>query len=205
MISRLRGELLPREEGADLEVGASAVEVATASGVVYRVEVPRMVAERLPRPGFEVELRIHHLQREDGATLYGFLDPAERALFAVLLTAPGVGGKVALSLLSTMPTARLARALEERDLAVLAQAPGVGKRMAEKMAVALSEKVSALGITVTTRGDTPDPPSPARGAVQALISLGMTAEAAEVAVQKVLADHPDAPTQELVRRALAAR
>jgi holliday junction DNA helicase RuvA len=206
MISRLRGTLLPRDVGLDMEVGGGSVEIATAGGVVYRVEVPRTVAERLPRPGFEVELRIHHLMREDGATLYGFLDPTERVLFATLLTAPGVGGKVALSLLSTMPAARLARAIEERDLAMLAQAPGVGKRMAEKLAVALSDKVAALEITVTTRGDDgPERISESQAAVRALVALGMPLDRADAAVQRVLEDNPGASSDELLRKALAQR
>jgi holliday junction DNA helicase RuvA len=207
MISRIRGVLLPREEGMELEAGGGAVEVATAGGVVYRVEVPRTVVERLPPPGQEVELRIHHLMREDGATLYGFLNAGERSLFVLLLSASGVGGKVALSLLSTMPAARLARALEERDLAILAQAPGVGKKLAEKMAVALSDRVAALKLAPQgpRDGDPAAAASPAQSAVRALVALGMPLDQADAAVQRVREEVPDASSDELIRKALAQR
>jgi holliday junction DNA helicase RuvA len=207
MISRIRGILLPRDEGMEPEVGGGAVEVATAGGVVYRVEVPRTVADRLPPPGQEVELRTHHLVREDGATLYGFLNAGERSLFVLLLSASGVGGKVALALLSTMPAARLARALEERDLAILAQAPGVGKKLAEKMAVALSDRVAALHLAppVAGVGDGASAASPAQSAVRALVALGMALDQADAAVQRAREQAPDATSDELLRTALAQR
>jgi holliday junction DNA helicase RuvA len=206
MISRIRGTLLPREAGMEPDAGGGTVELATAGGVVYRVEVPRTVAERLPKPGSEVELRTHHVVKADDQVLYGFLEPAERLLFRTLLTAPNVGGRTALALMSTMPVARLARAIEHRDLALLAQAPGIGKKSAEKLAVALSDRVKALGITPVSGADDEEAQvSHRQAAVRALSALGMTVDEADRAVSTVLDDDPDAETDALIRKALSRR
>jgi holliday junction DNA helicase RuvA len=190
----------------EADAGGGAVEVATPGGVVYRVEVPRTVAERLPPAGSEVELRIHHVVKAEDQVLYGFLDPVERLLFRTLLTAPKVGGRTALALMSTMPVARLARALEERDLAILAQAPGVGKKLAENIAVAVSDRVKALGITpaATAEGASASA-SPRQAAVRALAALGMSLDDADRAVDRVLEEDADADTDTLIRKALARR
>jgi Holliday junction DNA helicase RuvA len=214
MISRIRGVLLARDEGVGAEVPLGSLEISTPGGVVYRIEVPRTVAERLPAPGSEVELRVHHQIREDGQTLFGFLDPDERTLFVALLSAPGVGGKVAISLLSTLPPARLARAIAERDLAILSQAPGVGRKLAEKLAVTLSDKIKGLAFASSQRpGDAGAADGGAgrgggsrtQSAVQALVALGVPLTEADLLVTRVLQSSPEADTSQLVRLALADR
>jgi holliday junction DNA helicase RuvA len=203
MISRLRGTLLPRDAGLPFEAGS--VEIALPTGITYRVEIPRSVAERLPQPGEVLELRIHHLIRDDGETLYGFLSATEEALFRVLLMAQGVGAKKALGMLSTYPAPRLARALAERDIAALAQIPGLGRKTAEKVALDLSDRVRELGISPaegTLEGGTR---SRAQEAVQALLSLGMTHDEADAAIRLVLESEPEASTEHLIRSALARK
>lgn len=192
MISRLRGTLLSREEGR--------VEVATPGGVVYEVEIPLSVVERLPDVGNEVELRTLQVVREDAIALFGFMDGGERMLFQRLLGASGVGTKLALAMLSTFPAARLVRALTDREVAVLVQVPGVGKKTAERLALELSDRVRDLAL-----GD-PSGGLPAEGgaqaAVRALMALGMGPAEAERAVRAALDDGaPDEP-DELIRRAL---
>lgn len=213
MITRIRGTLLARDEGVGAEVPLGSIEVATASGLVYRVEVPRTVAERLPRPGSELELRVHHQIREDGQTLFGFLDPDERALFVALLSAPGVGGKLAISLLSTIQPARLAKAIVERDLALLSQAPGVGKKLAEKLAVTLTDRVRGLAFAASRMGPAgavvgagvEGITSRVQSAVQALVVLGIPLTEADTLVLRVYESNPEADTALLIRLALAQR
>ena len=114
MISRLKGVLLTRDP--------ESVEVETPGGVVYEVEVPLTVLERLPDPGAQVELRTVQVVTDASVALYGFVDDLERTLFRRLLTASGVGGKLALAMMSTYRADRLARALVEKDLAALGRA-----------------------------------------------------------------------------------
>lgn len=192
MISRLRGTLLSRE--------TDRVEVETTGGVVYEVEVPLTVLQRLPSPGGVLELRTLQVVTDNSVALYGFIDGNERTLFKRLLTASGVGAKVALAMLSTYPAERLARALMEKDTVALQQVSGIGKKKAEKIALDLADKVADLAIVIPTG---PSESTGPQEAVQALVALGLTFGDADHAVRAVLeAGVPDS-TEELIRRALA--
>lgn len=194
MISRLKGTLLANE----IEV----LEIETAGGVVYEVEVPLTVLSHLPRLGSKVELRTVQVVREDSLTLYGFVDGTEREMFKRLLTATGVGPRLALSMLSTMSARRLARALVDRDWALLTQISGVGRKKAEKLVLELAEKVADLagpgedGFSIPAAG---------QEAVRALVALGLQALEADEAVREVLAGEPQMPADQVIRRVLAHR
>ena len=194
MISRLQGKILSRD--------AACVEVETSGGVVYEVEVPITVLQGLPSPGGSVELRTLQVVTENSIALYGFSNAHERLLFQRLLTATGVGAKLALAMMSTYSAERLARALVEKDSTALQQVSGIGKKKAEKIALDLADKVADLAIvTPVVDGVT----GGARGAVQALVNLGYSFSVADTAVRAVLEEDgvPDS-TEELVRRALSA-
>jgi len=192
VISRLQGTVLSRE--------TDRVEIETKGGVVYEVEVPLMVLQRLPEPGGALELRTLQIVTDSSVALYGFVDAHERTLFKKLLTASGVGAKVALAMMSTYTAERLARALVEKDTAALQQISGIGKKKAEKIALDLADKVADLAI-VTPTG--PQVTSGAQEAVQALIALGLSFADADKAVRDVLEDGAPETTEELIRRALA--
>ena len=193
MISRLQGKLLSRE--------AACVEVETSGGVVYEVEVPITVLQGLPSPGGSVELRTLQVVTESSIALYGFSNAHERLLFQKLLTATGVGAKLALAMMSTYSAERLARALVEKDSTALQQVSGIGKKKAEKIALDLADKVADLAIvTPVVDGVT----GGAQDAVQALVNLGYSFSVADTAVRAVLEDGIPDSTEELVRRALSA-
>ena len=192
MISRVQGTLLTRD--------SSRVEVETRGGVVYEVEVPLTVLERLAGAGDLVELRTVQIVTESSVGLYGFLSVHERSLFQRLLTASGVGPKLALSMMSTYSAERLARALIDKEIGALMQIPGVGKKTAERLAVELSDRIADLAFL------TPSEPSGgqvAQEAVQALISLGYTFGDADKAVRSALDQGAPKSAEELIRRALA--
>ena len=193
MISRLQGKLLSRD--------ATCVEVETSGGVVYEVEVPITVLQGLPSPGGSVELRTLQVVTENSISLYGFSNAHERLLFQRLLTATGVGAKLALAMMSTYSAERLARALVEKDSTALQQVSGIGKKKAEKIALDLADKVADLAIvTPVVDGVT----GGAQDAVQALVNLGYSFSVADTAVRAVLEDGVPDSTEELVRRALSA-
>ena len=194
MISRIRGVVLERE--------VDFVEVLTAGGLVYEVEVPLSVFQRLPAPGAEVELRTVYVVREDSADLYGFMEARERTLFSRLLTASGVGPKLALSMMSTYTASRLAQALAERDTVALTQVSGVGKKKAEKIVLELADKVQDLAVAA----DAPSgEASAAQAAVAALTGLGFTFIEADEAVRKAVATGDDHSAEALIRTVLATR
>lgn len=194
MISRLRGVVLERD--------VDGVEVLTAGGLVYEVEVPLSVFQRLPRPGSEVELRTVYVVREDSASLYGFMEVHERALFSRLLTASGVGPRLALAMMSTYPAQRLARALAEKDVRALTQVSGVGKKKAEKIVLEMADRVQDLA--VADLGEDGAAPG-AQGAVAALTNLGYGFAEADQAVREAVEAGEAATTEELIRWVLARR
>ncbi len=196
MISRLRGRLVSRE--------LDHIEVETAGGVVYEVQIPLSILERLPKPpADDFEIRTLQVVREESLTLYGFIEAFERELFARLLGASGVGPKVALAMLSTYSARRLAKALAEKDVNALKQVSGVGKKTAERIILELADKVEDLAI-----GPEGEPGGPAPGAqeaVAALVALGYAFVDADAAVRGALADGDAGSTDDLIRRALAKR
>lgn len=198
MISRLQGTLLTRSP--------ERVEIATAGGVVYEVEVPLTVYRRLPAAGETLELRTLQVVREDSAALYGFLEARERELFRRLLGASGVGTKLALAMLSTYTAERLARALVEKDVTALKQVSGVGKKTGERIVLELADKVADLaagaGGAVDGEEGGAGADAGSQEAVAALVALGYSFADADEAVREVLAEGDVGGADELIRRAL---
>lgn len=191
MITRIAGKLLTR----DLD----RVEVMTPGGVAYEISTPRNVFEKLPQPGADVELRTHQVVRDDGVFLFGFIDEAERIVFMRLLTASGVGPRLALSLLSAMPAAKLVRAIREKDIVSLTAVSGVGKRTAERLALDLGSKLDDVPIVVESRPSGPG----VEEALRALTVLGFAPAEVEKAVRAAAKEEGDLAAPELIKAALA--
>ncbi len=132
MIGRLTGTLTAR--------GVDAV-VVEVGGVGFEIGVsPRHLAE-LPPVGSEVVVHTHLHVREDHLALYGFPSSDERDLFRVLLGASGVGPKVALAILATLPPPALRRAVLAEDTATLTTVPGIGPRTAQRLVIDLRARL----------------------------------------------------------------
>jgi Holliday junction DNA helicase RuvA len=176
---------------------ADRVVVETAGGVGYEVVVPLGVMERLPAQGVDVTLATELVVREDGWSLYGFLDEAERRFFQRLTSVSGVGPKIGIAVLSALGVERGARALREKNIGLLSSVSGIGKKTAERLALELGEKVedftAAPAIAV---------PEGAEAALKALERLGYATAEADRAVRQVLAGNGNDETEALVRRAL---
>lgn len=173
MIARLAGRLAVKSpEGLIVDV----------NGVGYRVLVSLNAFAALPAEGEPVEMAIHTHMRESSIELFGFGEGAEKALFLRLLAVSGVGPRMALTILSGMPTADLITALAEGNVRRLVGIPGIGKRTAERLVVELQDKMAALGAASTSRtGATA--PGPEDEAVSALVNLGYRDADAEKAVR----------------------
>lgn len=191
MIARLRGRLAER---SDDEV------VVDVGGVGYQVFVSAQTLAALPEEGAEVDvLTVTHV-REDALQLFGFAQASERALFLLLQTVSGIGPRLALGILSGMPTAELRDAIRRRDLVRLTRISGVGKKTAERMAVELADKLLALPEDQPARLPS-GPSSIAEHAVSALVNLQFRPVEAEQAVAAALASGLTT-LEEVVREAL---
>jgi holliday junction DNA helicase RuvA len=195
MISRIRGTLVRRD--------LNSIEVLTASGVGYELSVPLTVFERLPREGEQVELRTYYVVREDSAELFGFLDGAERTLFGRLLSASGVGPRLALNMLSTMAPQSLVTAITLKDIAALKRIPGLGAKKAERLVLELADRLDDVVLAAGAgAGARASAGATADEAVHALVALGYNAAEASTAVRKALDESGKLMGIDLIKAAL---
>lgn len=188
MIAHLRGQVAAR---------TSTAVVIDVHGVGYLVHVPTSMADRVPPRGEPVEMHTSLQVREDAMTLYGFPDVNGRELFELLLTASGVGPKLALAALSTHPASTLRRAIADSDIDTLTVIPGIGKKSAQRLVLELREKVGgdASALVAGDAGGTT-----ALGEVRdALLALGYSPSEASDALGGLDAD---GDVTQLLRQAL---
>lgn len=187
MIGSVRGTVLERTP-----LGEVLVEVG---GVGYRCLVPISALPSLA-PGGPAFLMTHLHVREDAMTLYGFPTREERDTFEILLTANGVGPKLALAILSALPPTALRRAVTEDDLDALCTVPGVGKRTAQKLMIELTARLDLPDLDLREDSGA----TPARAEVRAALSeLGYAPDEVRAAIAQLPAD---GAVEDLLRDAL---
>ncbi len=175
--------------------------VIDVGGVGYRALVSLTTFAELPAPGRECRLRVVTVVREDEITLYGFTTADEEELFRLLQGVTGVGPRLALKILSGLSVSALRRALAVADLATLTRISGVGKKLAERLALELKGKLGAPG---EAAGTVPGAPRGAGDeALEALESLGYPRKTAEAALETARSGGA-ATLETLVRDALRA-
>lgn len=157
MIGRLRGVLVASRESAIV------IDVA---GVGYEVAMTTRDLTSLPGIGEEIVVHTHTHVREDAISLFGFASESDRELFRILLTASGVGPKVAMAMLASMTGEEIVRAINGEDPEALTIVPGVGKKGAQKIVLELGNKLAGHDIEVIGGGQT------LGGVRQALEGLG---------------------------------
>jgi Holliday junction DNA helicase RuvA len=136
MIAHLRGKLIARHPNQ---------VIVDAMGVGYDVTISVPTFSELPPAGGEVSLHIHTHVREDQIALYGFLRPEEKHLFEKLISVSGIGPKLAITILSGMPTDEMTAAIRRNDVARLTKIPGIGRKTAERMVLELRDKLPPVG------------------------------------------------------------
>jgi len=193
MIARLTGTLAETSaDGAVIDVG----------GLGYQVLASARTLDALGPIGGEVLILTELQVREDGWTLFGFGSAGEREAFRALTSVQGVGGRVALAILSILGPEDLARAVSTGDKAMIARANGVGPKLAQRIANELQGKLGAPGLAGAAGAPLPRAGA-AADALSALGNLGFKpaeASAAVTAAQDELG--PDAGLDSLVRLAL---
>ena len=191
MIARLSGIL------AETSADSAVIDV---SGVGYLVHLSGKTLAALGLIGGEVTLMTELQVREDAWTLFGFASAAERDAFRALTSVQGVGGRLALAILSILSPDELARAIAQDDKAMIGRANGVGPKLAARIANELQGKLGVTsigGAAPLARG------SAAADALSALGNLGFKPADANAAVNAAQDDlGPDASLDALVRLAL---
>jgi holliday junction DNA helicase RuvA len=171
MIARLSGILA--ETSAD-------TAIIDVGGVGYLVHASGRTLEALGPVGGEVLIMTELQVREDAWTLFGFGSTLERDSFRALTSVQGVGGKLAIAILSALSPDELARAVSQDDKAMIGRANGVGPKLAARIANELKGKLGAAGpgasLASSSRGGT------ASDALSALANLGFKPAEASAAV-----------------------
>jgi len=199
MISKLKGRI--DAYGPDWVV----IDV---NGVGYHCFCSTKTLSALPPAGEFGELHTEMLVSQDMIRLVGFATQGEREWFKLLQTVQGVGTKVALALLSTLSTAELAQAIALQDKAMVARAPGVGPKVAQRIVSELRDKAPAFApadpALAKLQAEIGGPkPTAASDAVSALVNLGYGQSQAGAAVSAAMRKAGDeAATEQLIRLAL---
>lgn len=171
--------------------------ILMTGGVGYKVHTPEYLTHKST-----VELWIETIVREDSIRLFGFSTLAAQNLFNMLTTVSGVGPKVALAIMGTINTDTLMSAIATGDAKTIATAPGVGKKMAEKIIVELKNKIGGASVTLFA----PDAGTSASSALpdllMALEALGYRRLDIIEMAQKLVNQNPTADVSALVPMAL---
>ncbi|NLG26677.1 MAG: Holliday junction branch migration protein RuvA [Chloroflexi bacterium] len=175
MIASLRGQL---------EATGENTVVLDVGGVGYLVHVSRRTLGSLPALGQTVALYTQMILREDDVALYGFASRDERELFAMLLTASGVGPRTAMAALGVFAPETLRTAIASGDADALMRIPGIGRKTAQRLVLDLKDKVgveaAAIGVAQMTEGDA--------DVVNALTALGYSVAEAQTALGAIPGD-----------------
>jgi holliday junction DNA helicase RuvA len=162
--------------------------IVDVNGVGYEVHCSARTLQEVPGVGQPVTLSIVTHVREDQIRLFGFVSEIEREWFRLLQTVQGVGTKVALAVLGTLKPGELASAIATRDKAMVARAPGVGPKVAERIVTELKDKAPAYTnvdpalVRLTGALDDKRAPAPVTDAVSALVNLGYAQAQAAAAI-----------------------
>lgn len=175
--------------------------IIDVGGVGYQAYCPTRTLQALPAPGEAATLSIETYVREDVIRLYGFASDTEREWFRLLMTVQGVGARVALAVLGVLAPGDLASAIALSDHAAITRAPGVGKRVAERIVSELKDKAPAYSSVdpalIHLQADLAEKraPQPIADAISALTNLGYAqpqASAAVAAAAKAAGEGADA-------------
>ena len=193
MIAHIRGTILEKHPNQ---------VIVESGGVGYDVTIPISTFSALPEVGAEVRLRIHTHVREDAWSLFGFLTQDEKTLFEKLIGVSSIGPKLAITVLSGLPTAELIGAIRQGQTENLVRIPGVGKKTAERMILELRDKLGPLAAGVPAAQPAAALSALEQDVLSALLNLGCARPAAEAAVRKAKAQGPAGDFEQYFRRAL---
>ena len=178
--------------------------IIDVAGVGYQVQVPLSTYYSIPDDGEEVSLHIHTHLREDSLSLFGFLTQEEKDMFLLLMGVSGIGPKLALAILSSLPVADISSAIQAADDSKLRAIPGIGKKTAARMVLELKDKMTEMmpvaaapaSLSAALSADSKD-------VIAALVNLGYKKPQAEEAVKKVRHGRSGLTIEELIREALS--
>lgn len=191
MIDRLRGIILEKRlDGVVVESGSFGLSVFLPGPNLGRID-----------EGDEVVLYTYLQVKDDGFSLFGFLDEEDRELFLLLIGVSGVGPKVAMGIFSRFSAGDVIYFIQSEDAKSLTEAPGIGKKTAERLLLELKDKVKELHPSAPVLNLAPSKKAePQQDALDALIGLGYSQNEARDAIKGIDSDDVEIVLKEALKR-----
>lgn len=172
------------------------------NGVGYEVNISLHTYESIQQLD-QGRLYVHLQVREDGQTLFGFHDKAEKDIFLLLIAVSGIGAATARMMLSSMKPAEIERAILDGNVKALESVKGIGRKTAERLVLELRDKLGKQGLSHDITK--PAGNSLQQDALTALTALGISRQQAENAIQKTFKAEPGLiQLEEIIKKALKA-
>jgi Holliday junction DNA helicase RuvA len=172
------------------------------NGVGYEVNISLNTWSQIQNAA-QGKLFVHLQVKEDGHTLFGFFDKAEKEMFLMLIGVSGIGAATARMMLSSLKPAEVSRAIVLGNATLLESVKGIGKKTAERLVLELKDKLSKQpvgGTILAAAGNSLE-----QDALNALTALGISRQQAEQSVKKIILAEPALSNlEDVIKKALKA-
>lgn len=178
------------------------IAVINSSGVGFEINVSDTTIFEMPEVGQVAKIYTYMAVREDAINLFGFATREEKSAFLKLISVSGIGGKVAIAILSAMPVANLVEAIVSENIKLLSSVKGLGKKTAERLIVELKNSLDDLQINMfkSTIPISSTINTSAEEAIDTLVAMGLTRLDATQLVKNVT--EPNDKAEDIIKKAL---
>lgn len=198
MIAYIEGQLAYKDP---------AQAILDVSGIGYEIKISLATYGKLPAEGEKAKLYTFQHIKEDAHTLYGFLDPNERALFLHLISVSGIGPGTGIVMVSSMSVGEIRHAIINEDVRAIQSIKGVGPKTAQRVIIDLRDRLrkdellAKAGVDTVPLARTHN--TNRSEALSALVTLGFARSAAEKNLDQIQNKHGnDLSVEELIKFAL---
>ena len=185
-----------------IEEKGNNIVVINCNNVGFEVNVSETSIFELPEVGGTAKLYTYMAVREDAINLFGFATMEEKTAFLKLINVSGVGGKMAIAILSAMPVANLVEAIVTENVKLLSSVKGLGKKTAERLILELKNSLDDLQMSMfkTTTSATPMVSMAYEEAIDTLVVMGLTRLDATNIVKSVA--EPNDKAEDIIKKSL---
>lgn len=183
-----------------LEQKDNNIAVINCNGVGFEINVSDTTIYELPSVGELATIHTYMAVREDAITLFGFASKEEKSAFLKLTSVSGIGGKMAITILSAMPVADLIEAIVSENIRLLSSIKGLGKKTAERLVVDLKNSFDDLQLSMLNPRNATVVTSAIEEAIDTLVAMGLTRFDATAVVKNVATQ--DDTAEDIIKKSL---
>jgi len=187
-----------------LEEKGNNIAVINCNGCGFEVNVSETTILELPEVGEFVKIYTYMAVREDAITLFGFASKEEKSAFLKLINVSGIGGKVAITILSALPVSNLIDAIVTENIKLLSSVKGLGKKTAERLVVELKNSLDDLQVSmfksINSAQQSPIMTSAIEEAIDTLVAMGLT-RLESTQIVKTVAEKDD-KAEDIIKKSL---